>query len=312
MRFLNVKAGGFRSFRFSSDGKWLATGHEDGSIRIWDPQSGRQLTAYKSAVGHPIADLVFSPDSTLLATALRKGAHVYFWRVEVDQSNPSLQAGWWRSDYPKSRLLTTMEYCAGGDLQLGFTIDGKRLIVGTDLSRIRSIPIHTGKVAFWQIERKAHFSLACNYSKQQELLAQSFRYGDGVHLHELKDQGTYLGSLNHASDVLGLVFTPDDTRLVTIASRKLRMWDVNSKNCIWEQTASKKHLLAVDISPDGRTILTAGNDREVTFWDAETGREKQRFTFNVGKITRALFSPDGLTATAGGTSRKMVLWDVDG
>jgi WD40 repeat protein len=64
---------------FSSDGKLLATAHDDGCIGLWDAASLRALIVFN---GHPggLRSVTFSPDGALLASAAKDGS-VRFWDV---------------------------------------------------------------------------------------------------------------------------------------------------------------------------------------------------------------------------------------
>src|SRR5262249_42007960 len=63
---------------FSRDGRILATGCDDGTLRLWDPDKGQSLSELISA--HPGGDLVLaiSPDGLTLATGGKDGK-VRFW-----------------------------------------------------------------------------------------------------------------------------------------------------------------------------------------------------------------------------------------
>ena len=65
---VNTGHGQVYAVRFSPDGKILATGGQDGSIRFWDPQSGQELA---SLMGHRgcVNVVAYSPDAQILASA---------------------------------------------------------------------------------------------------------------------------------------------------------------------------------------------------------------------------------------------------
>ncbi len=73
----------------------------------------------------------------------------------------------------------------------------------------------------------------------------------------------------------------------------------------------KYSVTAVAFTPDGRSLLTAGADGTVRFWDVSTWRETRRLDWEIGNIQAVAFSPDGLTCAAGGKNGRVVVWDVD-
>ena len=72
------------SIAFSPDGRGLATagGRDDGSICLWDLQTGSRRTLPEDGPCHTVA-IAFSPDGTLLASAGFPEHHVRLWDVKT-------------------------------------------------------------------------------------------------------------------------------------------------------------------------------------------------------------------------------------
>ncbi len=78
---------------FSPDGKWLASGGDEGHINLWDVTSGKTIRTFRHAMRencwNELSSLSFSPDSKLLASAGGDG-NVRLWDVATGKELAAL------------------------------------------------------------------------------------------------------------------------------------------------------------------------------------------------------------------------------
>jgi len=65
---------------FGKGGKVLASAGADGTVRIWDVESGKELQVLRGG-GRPFHAVRFSPDGTTLAVGGRDG-NVRVWEIK--------------------------------------------------------------------------------------------------------------------------------------------------------------------------------------------------------------------------------------
>ena len=76
------------------------------------------------------------------------------------------------------------------------------------------------------------------------------------------------------------------------------MWDTASATAIQTLRGHEGHVRTLAYSPDGRRLVTGGDDRAVKVWDAATGSEL--ISIDLGDVvTRVAFSADGRAVVAG-------------
>jgi WD40 repeat protein len=101
---------------FNSDGKRLATASFDGTAKVWDSETGKELMTLSGHTGL-VFSVAFSPDDTIIATGSTDGT-----------------AKLW--DASTGRELLTLSSDGGGVTNVAFSPDGSRLATanrdGTD------------------------------------------------------------------------------------------------------------------------------------------------------------------------------------
>ena len=123
----------------------------------------------------------------------------------------------------------------------------------------------------------------------------------------------------HRHAVLSLSFSPDGKMLASASDDNFMiLWDVSTlragSTSIPQPSgeALKGHTGGVTsavFSPDGRDLASVSDDHTIRVWEAKSGQEISRFTYDQGANVAA-FSPDGKTLASGSYDKTLRLWDV--
>jgi len=114
----------------------------------------------------------------------------------------------------------------------------------------------------------------------------------------------------HRRMVSGIAFTPDGRILATGGLEgTARLWDLTTHREIATLKGHLRAIWAMDISPDGRRLVTgAGGGETVKLWDMNTQQELITLASEDPIISTLVFSPDGNKIIGENDRRQVRIW----
>ena len=107
-----------------------------------------------------------------------------------------------------------------------------------------------------------------------------------------------------------VAFSPDGSTFALVNGDGLSLWKSATGERVRQFEGHRGYVLAAAFAPDGRTLVSGGDDRTVRLWDVASGRERSRFDGHSNLVEAVAFSPDGKTVASGGRDQRVRLWDV--
>jgi WD40 repeat protein len=282
---------------FRADPTFLATGHDDGRVRLWDA-AGHHLVREFEGDERPISAIAFSPDGRRLAAASEDKV-IYLWDCDSGRQLGKLVGHTDRIDallwHPKGAPLVSAAWDTTA-----------RVWDATTFEPIILLNSHATQVT------------AVAFSPDGQLLACADS-ADEIHVWDFTTSKERFVLKAHKDQINCLAFSRDGQRLASGgADRVIRLWDMKQGQLFAGRGDFETKALAggfqrlgggLTVSADGRRVAGTFGGVGVQVWDAEAGEPVARAEADAVLYALAS-SPDGRWLAGGGADGRIVLWDA--
>lgn len=320
---------------YSPDWKRVAVGLADGTSKVFDMETGKELMTLK---GHTafVDDVAYSPDGTRIATA-SDDETAKIWDATTGKELLTLHghSGWvWSINFsPDGKRIATSsadntakvwDAATGKELlkireagmvtNVSFSPDGRRIATSSGPGKARVFDISSGN------------EIATFVGHQLGVWGISFS-PDGGHLATASDDGAvkiwdtapsreYMtlpveGISNFAIGAGTVAYSPDGTHLaVGLRDGTIKVWDATSGNEVKILRGHTDAIHKIAYNHDGTRLASASNDKTAKIWDMATGKELATLGENSGGIISVDWSPDGTRVATGSADHTVKIWNA--
>jgi WD40 repeat protein/transcriptional regulator with XRE-family HTH domain len=273
----------------SPDGTCLATASTDGTAKLWDAKTGKEILTLH---GHSaiVSSIAFSPDGSQVITGSWDKTAI-LWDAASGQ--------------PIITLAGSTDTING----VAFSPIDSRLATVTEDGGIKIWDANSGEELLnFPVQSAPITGLAFSPDGTQIATAQLDNIAKVWDATTGEEMLTLSG---HDDGVLAVVFSPDGTKIATGSiDETIKLWDALTGENLLTLRGHNGNVYSIAFRPDGTQLATAGSDNTVKVWDVATGIPLFNLIGHTGAVTDLAFSPDGTWLATSSDDQTAKMWDM--
>ena len=278
------------SVNFSADGKYLASGSDDGTIIIWDANNGEKLKILEGE-SWSICSVCWSPYVKYLASG-SSDEIIVIWDANSGQKIKTLEG--------HSHIVNSV--C--------WSPDGNYLASGSWDNTVKLWNAKSGE-CIQTLEGHSFFVYSVAWSPDGNYLA-SGSWDNTVKIWDAKSGVCMLTFEEHSDDVNSVSWSPDGKYLASGSNDKtVIIWDAKSGESLKTLTGHSDWVESVCWSPNGKYLASGSTDKTVKLWDANSGACLRTFEGHSAIVNSVCWSPDGKYLASGAEDNTVKIWGVE-
>jgi serine/threonine protein kinase/DNA-binding beta-propeller fold protein YncE len=298
-RLLTGHIGAVHSLSVTADGKYVVSGSDDKTVRVWDLATGQEV---RRLTGHQ------GPVYSVAVTA--NGRQVVSCGGEYNEME-----GEWIDDGVRLWDLGTGQQVrrftghARAVESVAVTPDGQYVVSGSDDKTVRLWELATGQ----QVRRfTGHagpvYSVAVTPDGKYVVSGSGDKTVRVWKLATGKEVRRFTG---HESGVRSVAVTLDGKYIVSGSwDKTVRVWKLATGKEVRRFTGHESGVRSVAVTPGGKYVVSGSEDKTVRLWDLATGQEVRRFTGHENFVLAVAVTPDGEYVVSGSRDKTVRLWYI--
>ncbi|KAL7789848.1 WD40 repeat-like protein [Trichoderma ceciliae] len=329
LQTLEGHSGWVKSVTFSADGRYLVSGSDDHTVKIWDAKTGKERQTLKGH-SYSISSVAFSADGRHIASGSGDNT-IKIWDAITGKERHTLKGhsdifdliafsadSCYLASQSWGHTIKIWNITTGKEQQIlkghkrkvisfTFSADGCSLISGSNDNTIKIWDIKTGKERRTiKVSNNPFHSVT--FSTDGRYLALGFK-NHIIKIWNITTGKEYQTLKSYQRWLSSITFSLDNNYLAAVSHDNIKIWDITTGK---KQQTLKGHsslITSVSFSADGY-LASGSSDWTIKIWDIIIGKEQQRLQGHKENIKSINFSADGHYIASGSEDTTIKIWDA--